>query len=146
MYPVAVGYRRWPPRRDTCPLVPSVTWDGRPGGGCSTCPLPPRTYFKGGDHIMSRVYRRLKETASRVKRELMVYQLLLRDSRTPRAAKLLLAAAVAYALSPIDLIPDFIPVLGFVDDFIIVPGLVLLALKLVPTDVVRDCRMRAGFA
>lgn len=95
---------------------------------------------------MSRMYRWLKEHASRVKRELKVYRLLLRDSRTPRVAKLLLAAAVAYALSPIDLIPDFIPVLGFVDDFIIVPGLVLLALKLVPTDVVRDCRMRAGFA
>ncbi len=90
--------------------------------------------------------RWLKETASRVKRELKVYQLLLKDSRTPKVAKLLLWVALAYALSPIDLIPDFIPVLGFLDDIIIVPGLVLLAVKLVPADVVRDCRVRAGFA
>ena len=95
---------------------------------------------------MSRMNRWLKETASRVKRELKVYQLLLKDSRTPKVAKLLLWVALAYALSPIDLIPDFIPVLGFLDDIIIVPGLVLLAVKLVPADVVRDCRVRAGFA
>jgi uncharacterized membrane protein YkvA (DUF1232 family) len=55
-------------------------------------------------------------------------------------AKVLIGAAIAYALSPIDLIPDFIPVIGHLDDLIIVPLLVYMALKLVPKDVVEECR------
>ena len=55
-------------------------------------------------------------------------------------------AAVFYTLSPIDLIPDVIPVIGFLDDIIIVPGLVILALKLIPKQVVDDCRVKAAAA
>lgn len=79
-----------------------------------------------------------------VKRECRVYQCILRDPRTPRLPKLLLGLAVAYALSPIDLIPDWVPVLGYLDDLLIVPALVALALWLMPRDVVEDCRRAAG--
>lgn len=69
-----------------------------------------------------------------------------RHPRTPRYAKALAAAVVAYALSPIDLIPDFIPVLGYLDDLIIVPAGIALTLKLVPDDVLAECRARAAKA
>ncbi len=81
-----------------------------------------------------------------VKREIKVYRLILVDPRTPKPAKVLIALAIFYAVSPIDLIPDFIPVLGFLDDIIIIPGLLMLAMKLVPRAVVEDCRLRADAA
>jgi uncharacterized membrane protein YkvA (DUF1232 family) len=68
-----------------------------------------------------------------------VYQLVIKDARTPRLAKWLLVLAVGFALMPFDLIPDFIPVLGHLDNVIIVPILVLLALKLIPADLVEEC-------
>jgi len=62
---------------------------------------------------------------------------------TPWSAKALLWLALGYALSPIDIIPDFIPIIGHLDDLVIVPALVLLALWLVPDEVKTECRMRA---
>jgi len=87
---------------------------------------------------------RLQSHFARLRREIRVYQLVLQDSRTPRIAKWLLGFAVAYLLMPFDIIPDFIPVLGQLDDLIIVPLLILLALKLTPKEVIADCRLRAG--
>ncbi len=86
---------------------------------------------------------KLKATARQVKREIRVYRLVLGDRRTPVLAKVLLALAIGYILLPFDLVPDFIPVLGQLDDVIIVPSLFLLALRVVPKEVVEDCRARA---
>jgi uncharacterized membrane protein YkvA (DUF1232 family) len=77
---------------------------------------------------------------SKFKREIKVYKGLLKDSRVPKLGKVLLGAAVAYALSPIDLIPDFIPVIGHLDDLIIVPLLVFLALKTIPKELIEEYR------
>ena len=66
-----------------------------------------------------------------------------KDPRVPWYAKVFMAAVVGYALSPIDLIPDFIPVLGYVDDLIIVPAGVALVLRMVPGDVLEECREKA---
>lgn len=89
------------------------------------------------------MFRKLKAVWGNFKIELKTYQLVLKDSRTPRFAKFLLGLAVAYALSPIDLIPDFIPVLGHLDDVVIIPLLVVLALKLTPEGIVEECRLKA---
>lgn len=67
----------------------------------------------------------------------------LRDPATPRVAKVLAFVVVAYALSPIDLIPDFIPVLGYLDDVLLLPGLIWLAVRLIPEPVLARCRERA---
>ncbi|GBG15406.1 uncharacterized protein NMK_3013 [Novimethylophilus kurashikiensis] len=86
--------------------------------------------------------RLLKETARRFKTELAVYRLVLKDVRTPWLAKVLLGLAVGYALMPFDLIPDFIPVIGHLDDVIIVPALVIMALRLIPPEIVAECRQQ----
>ena len=92
---------------------------------------------------MATLRRRLQSHFARLKSEIRVYQLLLRDPRTPRMAKWLLGFAVGYLLMPFDIIPDFIPVLGQLDDLIIVPVLIFLAVRLIPRDVIADCRLRA---
>ena len=79
-----------------------------------------------------------------LKRELAALALAARDPRTPWLARLLILGVVAYALSPIDLIPDFIPVLGLLDDLLIVPAGLWLALRLVPPDVMAEARRTAG--
>lgn len=83
---------------------------------------------------------RLKTMAHDVQREVVVYQRVLKHPRTPLLPKILLGAALAYFVMPIDLIPDFIPVFGQLDDILIVPGLVLLALRFIPREVVVECR------
>ena len=83
---------------------------------------------------------RLKTWAAALKREALVLWFATRDPRAPWYAKWLAVLIVAYALSPIDLIPDFIPILGQLDDLLIVPGLFALALKLIPKEVVAECR------
>lgn len=89
---------------------------------------------------------RLRDWALQLKRETLVLFYASRDPRTPWYAKLLAAAVVAYALSPIDLIPDFIPVLGYLDDVILVPIGIAVTLKLVPAAVLADARIRAAQA
>jgi uncharacterized membrane protein YkvA (DUF1232 family) len=90
------------------------------------------------------LFDKLKSATAALQRELKVYQLVLKDPRTPRRAKILLGIAVAYALTPFDLIPDFIPFIGYLDDVIIVPALVYFALKMIPKKVIEDCRQKAN--
>jgi uncharacterized membrane protein YkvA (DUF1232 family) len=78
-----------------------------------------------------------------LKRETYVMYLAYRDPRTPWYARAVAALVVAYAFSPIDLIPDFIPVLGYLDDLILLPLGVLVAVRLIPDEVMVDCRLRA---
>ncbi len=90
------------------------------------------------------MFETLKTTGKNLKRELKVYQLVLKDSRTPKLAKYLLGLAVGYTLLPFDIIPDFIPVIGHLDDVIIVPILVIIALKIIPKEIIEDCRLKVN--
>jgi len=85
----------------------------------------------------------LSTSIKRIRREVRVWFLVLKDPRTPRVSKWLLGAALAYLASPVDLIPDFIPILGQVDDLVIVPGLVWLATRFIPRAVIAECREKA---
>jgi uncharacterized membrane protein YkvA (DUF1232 family) len=82
----------------------------------------------------------LKQKAKKLKSEAQVLMLAYKDKRTPLAAKILIGITVGYLLSPIDLIPDFIPVLGILDDLIIVPALIALSIKLIPVIVLSEAR------
>jgi uncharacterized membrane protein YkvA (DUF1232 family) len=86
----------------------------------------------------------LRQVSRFFKRELAFYRLVARHECTPKLARVLLGLAIGYALLPFDLIPDFIPVIGHLDDAVIVPGLVLLALRLVPREVIEECRMQVA--
>ena len=91
-----------------------------------------------------RIGRRLGEIARSLKRELAFHRMVMAHPDTPRTARWLLIAAVAYAAWPIDLIPDAIPVIGHLDDLVIVPALAWLAIRLVPNAVIAECRRRAA--
>lgn len=82
----------------------------------------------------------LKRWAKTIKRDVIALWLAARDQRTPLAAKLVAGAVAAYALSPIDLIPDFIPALGLVDDIVLVPLGILLAVRLIPAALMKELR------
>ena len=85
----------------------------------------------------------LKQRARYLKAETFALYLAARDPRTPWYAKLAVAGIVAYAFSPIDLIPDFVPVLGYLDDLVLIPAGIALAMKLVPDQVLMECRAQA---
>ena len=85
----------------------------------------------------------LKDRARQLKTDIPAVFLALRRKETPWYAKLLAGLTIAYALSPIDLIPDFIPVLGYLDDLILLPALVALTIRLVPASVMDECRAEA---
>ena len=82
----------------------------------------------------------LKKVAVQLKQDFEIYRLVLKHPETPALAKILLGLAIGYVLMPFDLIPDFIPVIGQLDDLVIVPLLVYLALKIVPIAIVGECR------
>lgn len=83
---------------------------------------------------------RLTTIAGSLKQEILVYRLLRKDIRVPVMSKVLLGLAVGYTLMPFDLIPDWIPLIGHLDDLIIVPMMVYIALKLVPIDIIEERR------
>ncbi|MEZ0168203.1 YkvA family protein [Microvirga sp. TS319] len=87
---------------------------------------------------------RAKQWARSIKRDVVALWIAARDPRVPWYAKAAAAAVAAYALSPIDLIPDFVPVLGYLDDLLLVPLGIVLAVKLVPTDLMAEFRATAS--
>ena len=86
---------------------------------------------------------RLKQWARLVKRDVIALWIAARDRRTPLLARGIAAAVAAYAVSPIDLIPDFIPVLGYLDDLVLLPLAILLVIRLIPAEVLAECRTAA---
>ena len=89
-------------------------------------------------------FERLKAWAHRLKTDILALWIAARDSRTPFGPKLIAAIVAAYALSPIDLVPDFIPILGYVDDLIILPFGIALAVRLIPQPLMKEYRATAS--
>jgi uncharacterized membrane protein YkvA (DUF1232 family) len=86
------------------------------------------------------MFSRLKSITQRLKQEYEFYKLISRHPDTPWLPKLLLGLALGYLLLPFDLIPDFIPILGQLDDVVIIPLLIFFAMKLTPQKVIEECR------
>jgi len=86
----------------------------------------------------------LKQLAKKLKKETYAIYLASIDTRVPWYARILAGVTVAYAFSPIDLIPDFIPILGYLDDLIIVPLGIWLVIKMIPPEVLAECREKAA--
>ena len=97
-------------------------------------------YFK---KIRLKIISKLKEKAKKLKKKILVLYYAYQDPKLPLLPKLVIISTVAYALSPIDLIPDFIPVIGYLDDLIILPLLISLSLKLIPKDIMEVSREKA---
>ena len=96
-------------------------------------------------HVHGRtMLERIKQWARTIKRDVIALWIAARDPRVPWYAKALAAAIAAYALSPIDLIPDFIPVLGYLDDLVIVPVGILLVVRLIPAPLMAEFRAQAA--
>jgi len=89
------------------------------------------------------VLKKLKARANFLKRELRALHIAVSEDLAPWYAKLLILITLGYALSPIDLIPDFIPVLGILDDLIVLPVLIYLSIKMIPNDILEYCRREA---
>lgn len=85
----------------------------------------------------------LKSRAKKLKTDIPAVFIAMRKKETPFIAKLFAALTIAYALSPIDLIPDFIPVLGYLDDLIILPALVALTIRFIPSELLIQCQKEA---
>lgn len=90
------------------------------------------------------MFKKFKDITRKLKKELAVYQLVLKHPETPKLAKFFLGLAVGYLLLPFDLIPDFIPILGQLDDVVIIPILLYLSIWLTPKGVIEACRAQAN--
>jgi uncharacterized membrane protein YkvA (DUF1232 family) len=101
--------------------------------------------LNGGDREM-KAFEMWKQRAGRLKMETYALYVAFKDPRTPWYAKLFAACVVAYAFSPIDLIPDPIPVLGYVDDLVLIPLGIAITLKMIPSSVLDECRDEAQMA
>lgn len=87
---------------------------------------------------------KIKERVARLKNKLTAIFLAYKRKDTPLMAKIAAAVTLGYALSPIDLIPDFIPLLGYLDDIILLPLMISLCLKLIPADILQECEKEAA--
>lgn len=85
----------------------------------------------------------LKERAKKLKTDIPAVFLALKHKKTPFFAKILATITIAYALSPIDLIPDFIPIIGYLDDLILLPILAAWTIKLIPEEILEECRIKS---
>lgn len=99
--------------------------------------------FKG---TLNKRLEQLKDNVKKLKKEVLVLYLAYKRPDTPWYAKLLSVVVVGYALSPIDLIPDFIPVLGYLDDLVLIPMGVYFAIKLIPENILNECRSQVDDA
>jgi uncharacterized membrane protein YkvA (DUF1232 family) len=90
-----------------------------------------------------KVIERLKAKAKGLKKEITALYYAYKNPRLGILPKLLIILTLGYALSPIDLIPDFIPIIGYLDDLIIVPALIALSLKLIPKEIIEEARIKA---
>lgn len=104
----------------------------------------PFVYMDIGHGRGKMMLKKAKTWAKALKRDVVALWIAARDARVPLSAKITAGAVAAYALSPVDLIPDFIPALGYLDDLIIVPLGIMLAIRLVPADLMREFRMEAA--
>lgn len=117
-------------------------WQSSTKGVPSAClpgPLPRAHTLKKVDEQM----KRIKAWAKRLKLNILALYLAYKRKDVPWYAKVAAIVAVGYALSPVDLIPDFIPILGYLDDLLILPVLIWVALRLIPKDVMAECRHQA---
>lgn len=116
-------------------------YNARPPGSAEVITSDPK---HRNESETNKVLQRIKHWAKALKRQVMVLWFSCRHPSTPVLAKVLAIVVVAYALSPIDLIPDFIPVLGFLDDVILLPLGIWLVMRLMPTNVLAECRQQAA--
>lgn len=93
---------------------------------------------------MERMLKQLKEKAHHLETEAFALLIAFRDPRTPWCARLFMGLVLAHTFSPIDLIPDFIPILGYLDDLILIPAGIALALKMIPGEVMTEARQKAA--
>ena len=89
------------------------------------------------------MFNKMKAWAKSLKRQIFILYYACKDERVPWYAKVFTACIVAYAFSPVDLIPDFIPILGYLDDVILLPLGIMFALKMIPKGVLSDCEVKA---
>lgn len=99
--------------------------------------------YKNAFTTQMKFFKKLKNKSKALKTEIIAIYLSMRDSRTPVWAKIMIILTISYAFSPIDLIPDFIPILGYLDDLIILPLMITASIKLIPKEVLSECRLKA---
>lgn len=105
---------------------------------------PQETTRNESEREMKSSLEKWKLTARRLNTEVYALYLAYRDPRTPLYARVFTACVVGYAFSPIDLIPDFIPILGYLDDLLLIPIGIKVAVGMIPSEVMKDCREKAN--
>lgn len=125
-----------------------LTFAGQPGAFLLHARSSPHSFLIDlGQEVLNLGYsEKWKKSANAIKLEVYTLCLAYKDPRVPWYARLLAACVIAYALSPIDLIPDPIPVVGYLDDIILLPVGIYLVLKMIPPEVIEECRQKAEIA